>query len=510
MKIRVLALILTVVMMSVVLTSCEGLRLFNNIWEALFPSEGGDTNNFWLQIIFPDFNRCKTHTIVPLETIDPTCTSPGAVGGQVCQKCGEVIVEQTVLPLLGHEFSGNKDETCNRCPYTRDVACGHDVKETLPAVEPTCTSTGRSEGERCISCEEIVSGYEIIQMLPHTYDNPSDQTCNYCDHVRVVECLHINTKEIKAVEPTCTEEGFTRGAACAACGKVLVKPEKIDKIPHTESDWIVDVAPTETEKGAMHTQCTVCGFIINSLEMDVINPDADANASKGLFFYLNEDKKSYSLISIGDCTDTDIVVPSCYNGLPVTKIENSAFFEQSHITSIVIPKGVYTVGSGAFRGCTSLVSVTLPSTVTTIKEYAFYGCENLSEINLPKGIASIENSTFFGCVSLENIELPQSLETIGVQSFCYTGIKTVVIPSSVKSIGANAFCLAHLENGEYVKSNERTEITVFVGLSKIGAYSFSKNTTVYFKGTAKEWNDILINPMNYNYKVVCSDKTFTH
>jgi hypothetical protein len=168
------------------------------------------------------------------------------------------------------------------------------------------------------------------------------------------------------------------------------------------------------------------------------------------------------------------------------------------------------VGSGAFRGCTSLVSVTLPSTVTTIKEYAFYGCENLSEINLPKGITSIENSTFFGCVSLENIELPQSLETIGAQSFCYTGIKTVVIPSSVKSIGANAFCLAHLENGEYVKSNEKTEITVFVGLSKIGAYSFSKNTTVYFKGTAKEWNDILINPMNYNYKVVCSDKTFTH
>ena len=38
--------------------------------------------------------------------------------------------------------------------------------------------------------------------------------------------------------------------------------------------------------------------------------------SKGLEFGLNADEKSYSVTGIGICNDTDIVIPSVYNGLP--------------------------------------------------------------------------------------------------------------------------------------------------------------------------------------------------
>ena len=88
--------------------------------------------------------------------------------------------------------------------------------------------------------------------------------------------------------------------------------QEIPTTNHTESDWIVDKAPTENTEGEIHTQCTMCKATIRVGTLGVIDLSVDQNASSGLSFFLNDDKNSYSLIDLGNCTDTEIIIPKYY------------------------------------------------------------------------------------------------------------------------------------------------------------------------------------------------------
>ena len=43
---------------------------------------------------------------------DPTCTTPGYTGDEVCSNCGKVIKKGSPIPKLGHNF---KDGVCTVC-----------------------------------------------------------------------------------------------------------------------------------------------------------------------------------------------------------------------------------------------------------------------------------------------------------------------------------------------------------------------------------------------------------
>lgn len=65
----------------------------------------------------------------------------------------------------------------------------------------------------------------------------------------------------------------------------------------------------------------------------------------------------------------------------ITEIGESAFADNTAITSIAVPDGVTSIGSGAFSGCTALTSITLPTSLTDIDENAFDGCALLATVN---------------------------------------------------------------------------------------------------------------------------------
>ena len=69
----------------------------------------------------------------------------------------------------------------------------------------------------------------------------------------------------------------------------------------------------------------------------------------------------------------------------------------------IIPDGVLSIGSYAFRGCKGLQEIEVPSSVTTIYQDAFYDCISLKSVVLGENITSIEDLAFYNCYNLEKI-----------------------------------------------------------------------------------------------------------
>lgn len=130
-------------------------------------------------------------------------------------------------------------------------------------------------------------------------------------------------------------------------------------------------------------------------EVDEKAPDIPP--SDGLEFTLSDDEMSYIVTGTGICIDTDVVIPSTYNNLPVTEIGYGAFEEFTAMTSVVIPDSVLTIGIDAFRKCSSLASVFLGTSVVSIEDRAFYKCYKLESINIPASVKRIGVSAFDEC-----------------------------------------------------------------------------------------------------------------
>lgn len=137
--------------------------------------------------------------------------------------------------------------------------------------------------------------------------------------------------------------------------------------------------------------------------------------SEGLKYQISEFEDSYSVIGIGDCTDTDIRIPLERNGKPVTRIGSAAFYD-TNIESVTVPDSVTEMGTGAFMGCIKLKSVKLSNNLTAIGNAAFLGDEALEEIALPDSITAINDAAFQGCKALKKLYIPDSVTYIGEQA----------------------------------------------------------------------------------------------
>lgn len=98
------------------------------------------------------------------------------------------------------------------------------------------------------------------------------------------------------------------------------------------------------------------------------------------------------------------------------------------------------------------LDMTLCTNLTKLNDYAFYGNTKLSELKLPKTFSEIGNYLFEGCTSLENIIVDEQNSLFStLDGVLYDKDKTVLqncppaktgtftIPESVQSIGSSAF-----------------------------------------------------------------------
>ncbi len=199
------------------------------------------------------------HTEVADEAKEATCTETGLTAGKHCSVCEEVLIEQTVLPVIAHTYLDDNDLTCEKCGYERD--CGHTTKETVAGKDATCTAAGLTAGEKCSVCGEILVAQQEITALGHDLVHHDAKaptcteggwdaydTCSRCDHTTKVEkgALGHDLVHHDAQAPTCTDKGWDAYDTCSRCDHTT-KVEK-NALGHTWADATLEAPKT----------CSVC------------------------------------------------------------------------------------------------------------------------------------------------------------------------------------------------------------------------------------------------------------
>jgi hypothetical protein len=170
-----------------------------------------------------------------------------------------------------------------------------------------------------------------------------------------------------------------------------------------------------------------------------------------------------------------VTIPGTINFLPVTIIDDLAFFHCTSLIDVTIGANVTSIRSGAFTACFSLTNVTIPSSVTNIvgnrlgycpslraitvdTNNSFYSsvngvlfdrvqatlfqyppCRSGGSYTIPSSVSSIGDSAFSSCTNLTNVTIPGSVTNIGGFAFFDCTCLSVMISNGVPSIGDYAF-----------------------------------------------------------------------
>ena len=260
------------------------------------------------------------------------------------------------------------------------------------------------------------------------------------------QAVHTHNYTTTMTAPTCSAQGFT--TFVCACGDSYIGDYK-DPIPHSyETAW----AYNETH----HWKNATCDCDGQSEYAEHIDEGGVCSVCEALLYtqgvlYQMSSEGTYAVVTGYEGTATKVKIASTYQGVPVTEMGNSAFYNQDKMEEVILPNTVTTIERSAFAYCYSLTKVNIPDGVTSIGASAFRDCRNLTDVNIPDGVTVIEEKVFAYCNSLTDVSIPDGVTSIGGSAFYHCdSLTNVLIPDSVTSIGILAFgdC-GNLQYSEY-------------------------------------------------------------
>ena len=262
--------------------------------------------------------------------------------------------------------------------------------------------------------------------------------------------------------------------------------------------------------------------------------------SIGLAYTLSQDQTYYIVTGIGECTDSEIVIPDTYQGLPVKEIGEIAFAELAQITKISLPNSLTSIGMEAFCECPQLefnyfgngsylgnkenpylvlvqaqskeiTSLQIHENTKLICHYAFSWCSSLGgDLTIPAGVTfigfqafhmtkitgvtfapesqleTLYGSAFLNCLELLTATLPETLTVLPFDTF--NGCRKL----QTLSFGENSQ-LQTIEMSALSNCRALVSITLPATLTDIAHRAFNRCDSlahIYFGGTAEDWSRI--------------------
>lgn len=280
---------------------------------------------------------------------------------------------------------------------------GADGEDGTPGKDGTNGTDGKDGKDGITPTIEISDdGYLVI----------NDVKTEYKLSIEEIKCEH-NYVDAYILISDCTERKILK--MCEKCEELTLENEEpIDA--HTDNNG----------------KCEKCGELLYS---------------SGLEYTLQSDN-TYAVTGIGTCTDTDVIIPSTYEGLSVKSILEEAFYNSLTVISVSIPESITYIDDRAFIVCPDLRQFTVSENNTEYKSidgnlYTKDGKKLISyaigkkeaSFVIPDGVTTIGKIAFAYCYNLASITIPESVVSIGERAFTFderkVGLFEVINKSSL-------------------------------------------------------------------------------
>ena len=422
------------------------------------------------------------------------------IGEGAFKSCKKLTGAGVAVDPDNEEYTVEDDALFQRGTYLHTYFPGE--KKTSYTVPAGVTAIASEAFAECDTLDKVILPDGLQLILDYAFDQ-----CNLLSYINIpdsVNRIDCSAFAGTALETVCLPAGLTSIDAymfyyCTHLEKILIPISviSIGELTFGACDALTDVYYAGTLADRANITFDNGNDPLLSATWHYVG-DAANKCGDALCWSYNSSSTTLTITGMGDMYDyasfeevpwsvyqeeiTSIVLPK-----GMTSIGDYAFSNCKHVESIDIPDTVTVIGANAFNDMNSLKNLRIPDNVMKIKSYAFSYCNELTSLTIPENVNSIYEGIVVGCRKLTDIFVdPNNAEFMDADGVLYSKDEkylgaypagkagtTYQIPSTVEMIMACAFSTC----------DTITDITIPANVHTIGYAAFEycwglKNVTI--------------------------------